>query len=219
MMPGKGGIWAGTPGLRPTRAITTRAPAPARGPPGRAGMVLFGGEGVPSPAPPGVIPPRSGEWDDTGKGRDLGRHPWLAPHPGHHHDIPRSCAGAPGKGRYGSLRRGGGSLPGPSPAPPRVIPPRSGAWDDAGEGRDRGRHPGALPAPAWRYLSRSGAWDDAGEGYNQDRRPASKTARDCRAITQKLRVPGKTSIRAPDYTQMIRAPLQHPIRLPTNNIL
>jgi len=31
--------------------------------------------------------------------------------PGYLHDIPRSCAGAPGKGRYGSLRRGGGSLP------------------------------------------------------------------------------------------------------------
>ncbi|MFA5615010.1 MAG: hypothetical protein WC993_11150 [Methanoculleus sp.] len=49
MTPAKGGIWAGTPGLRPTRAITTISPAPARGLWGRAGMVLFDGEGVPSP--------------------------------------------------------------------------------------------------------------------------------------------------------------------------
>jgi len=31
-------------------------------------MVLFAGEGVPSPAPPRVISPRYGVWDDAGEG-------------------------------------------------------------------------------------------------------------------------------------------------------
>ena len=38
-----------------------------------------------------------------------------SPFPGHHHESARSCAGALEKGRYGFCRRGGGSLPGPSP--------------------------------------------------------------------------------------------------------
>ena len=85
------------------------------GAPGKGRLVFVDGEGVPSPAPPRVISPRSSAWDDTGEEQDRGRLPGLAPHPGYLHDIPRSCAGALGKGRYGSPRRGGGSLPGPSP--------------------------------------------------------------------------------------------------------
>jgi len=37
--------------VRPARALATRTPAPAREPCGRASMVLFAGEGVPSPNP------------------------------------------------------------------------------------------------------------------------------------------------------------------------
>ncbi len=36
------------PGLRPFRVLTTKAPAPGRGPRGRGGMVFVDGEGVPS---------------------------------------------------------------------------------------------------------------------------------------------------------------------------
>jgi len=39
----------------------------------------------------------------------------ITPYSGYHHDIPRSCAGTLGKGQYGFCRRGGGSLPDPSP--------------------------------------------------------------------------------------------------------
>ena len=62
------------PGLRPAQALTTKNPAPGRGTLGKAGMVFVDGEGVPSPAPPQVISPRSGVWDDTGEGHNQGRH-------------------------------------------------------------------------------------------------------------------------------------------------
>ena len=148
--------------LRPAWALITRTPAPAREPCGGAGVVFVDGEGVPSPAPPRVISPRSGAWDDANEGRVLGRHPWqafpgisrllppptgrgrsaggaggvgergeqcmecrrimsgiifpgFAPFPGSYHENLRSCAGALWEGRRGSLCRGGGSLPGPSP--------------------------------------------------------------------------------------------------------
>ncbi len=141
------------PRPRPSRALTTIAPAPARGPWGRASMVLFDEEGAPSPPPPRVISPRSDAWGDAGEEYNRGCSPGPAfpeaitctapapgrgrsakrgrgggdrravygasspatPFPGSHHDSPRSCAGALRKGQYGSLRRGGGSLPGPSP--------------------------------------------------------------------------------------------------------
>ncbi len=64
--------------LRPSRAITTIAPDPAREPWGRVSMVLFDGEGVPSPTPPWVISPRSGAWDDAGEGHNQDRHPGHA---------------------------------------------------------------------------------------------------------------------------------------------
>ena len=41
-----------SPRLRPSRALTTIAPDPAREPRGRSSTVLLDGEGVPSPAPP-----------------------------------------------------------------------------------------------------------------------------------------------------------------------
>ena len=41
--------------------------------------------------------------------------PPAAPFPGSFHENPRSCAGTLWEGRYGSLFRGRGSLPGPSP--------------------------------------------------------------------------------------------------------
>jgi len=65
-------FWVASPGLRPSRSLTTRAPAPGRGTLGRASIVLFDGEGVPSPAPPRVIPPRSGVWGDAGEGHNRG---------------------------------------------------------------------------------------------------------------------------------------------------
>jgi len=112
-------------------------------------MVLFDGEGAPSPAPPrgdchhgpvyGMTPVKGGIWaapraglsgditctaPASGRGRSAGgtggvrreenrirvRFPGFAPFPGYLHEIPRSCAGALWKGRYGSPRRGGGSL-------------------------------------------------------------------------------------------------------------
>ena len=63
------------PDLRPSRAITTIPPAPAREPWGRAGMVFVDGEGVPSPPPPRVISPRSGAWDGAGEEQDRSRLP------------------------------------------------------------------------------------------------------------------------------------------------
>ena len=60
-------FWVTSPGLRPSRAITTTCPAPGRGTLGKASMVLFDGEGVPSPAPPLVVPPRSSVWVDAGE--------------------------------------------------------------------------------------------------------------------------------------------------------
>ena len=54
------------PGLRLSRALATRTPAPAREPCGRAGMVLFAGE-VPSPSPSRAISPRSGVWEMPGR--------------------------------------------------------------------------------------------------------------------------------------------------------
>ena len=77
--PQEGGGYGFVSQARPSRALTTRAPDPAREPWGRASMVLFDGEGVPSPAPPRVISPRSGAWGDAGEGRDLGRLPGLSP--------------------------------------------------------------------------------------------------------------------------------------------
>ena len=58
--------------------ITSISPALGRGAWGRASMVLFDGEGVPSPAPPQVISPRSGVGDDAGEGQNQGRHPGQA---------------------------------------------------------------------------------------------------------------------------------------------
>ena len=56
-MPAKRTIGVPTSGLRPAPALATRTPAPGREPYGRASMVLFAGEGVPSPSPsPGDIP-------------------------------------------------------------------------------------------------------------------------------------------------------------------
>ena len=94
-------FWVTSPSLRLSRAITTTCPAPGREPGGRASIVFVDGEGVPSPAPPRVIPPRSGAWDDTGEGRDRGRHPGPAL-PG---DI--TCT-APASGRGRSAKRGRG---------------------------------------------------------------------------------------------------------------
>ncbi len=72
--------------------------------------------------------------------------PGLRPPQGSCHENPRSCAGALWEGQHGSLCRGGGSLPEPLPG---RYPPRYGAWQDAGEGRDRGRHLGpAFPVLA-----------------------------------------------------------------------
>ena len=62
-------FWVTSPSLRLSRAITTKAPAPGRGTLGRASMVFVDGEGVPSPAPPRVISPRSGVGGDAGEGR------------------------------------------------------------------------------------------------------------------------------------------------------
>ena len=77
------------PGLRPAQALTTKNPAPGRGTLGKAGMVFVDGEGVPSPAPPQVISPRSGVWDDTGEGHDRS---WLSGRPfrGYHDCCPLS---------------------------------------------------------------------------------------------------------------------------------
>ena len=156
-------VYGASSPARPSRALITIAPAPARGPWGRASMVLFDGEGVPSPASPRVIAPRSGAWGDAGEEYNWGCFPgpafpglspalppptgageerearagwgreesgaWVdacgkgcfgslpracAP-PGISPALPRSCAGALGKGQYGFCRRGGGSLPDPSP--------------------------------------------------------------------------------------------------------
>ncbi len=76
---------------------------------------------------------------------------------------PPLLRGSPVEGLYGSLCRGGGSLP--EPLPMRYLP-RSGGWDDTGEMHNPGRHPRqAFPG----IPLRSGVWDDAGEGRNQGR--------------------------------------------------
>ena len=143
--------------------ILPREPPLLRGSPVEGPVWFFlPGRGSPPRAPPRVISPRSGAWDDANEGRVLGRHPWqafpgisrllppptgrgrsaggaggggergeqcmecrrimsgiifpgFAPFPGSYHENLRSCAGALWEGRRGSLCRGGGSLPGPSP--------------------------------------------------------------------------------------------------------
>ena len=100
-MPAECMFGTGTPGLRPLPALATRTPAPAREPYRRASMVLFAGEGVPSPGPsPGDIPhgtvggmvwgsaysgspPQAGFSGDTSTIRRMGwlRHPGPAPRP------------------------------------------------------------------------------------------------------------------------------------------
>ena len=169
---GWGRLWDFLPSLRPTRSLTTTCPAPGREPWGRGGMVLLDGEGVPSPAPPRVISPRSGAWNDAGKeynrscfpgpalpgditctapahgggggarsaggvgGREergvlmrcrqnaqSGFSPRLRPS----RALATTCP-APGRepcGRAGMVLLAGEGVP--SPAPPRVISPRSGA--------------------------------------------------------------------------------------------
>ena len=77
---------------RPSRSLTSKAPAPARGHWGRAGMVFVDGEGVPSPAPPRVISPRSGAWEDAGREQDRGRLPGR-PFRGYHLHCPRPTGG------------------------------------------------------------------------------------------------------------------------------
>ena len=42
----------------------------------------------------------------------------TTPHPGSHHDSPRSCAGALWKGQFGFTLRGG-AFPSPAPSPGR----------------------------------------------------------------------------------------------------
>ena len=88
----------GTPGLRPLRALTTKTPAPAREPYGRASMVLFAGEGVPSPSPsPGrpfrgyhdyCAPPRGGGERRAVYGEMPVRDRIRAGTPGSHHENP-----------------------------------------------------------------------------------------------------------------------------------
>ena len=155
---------------RPSWALATRSPAPARGSCGRAGMVFVDGEGVPSPAPPRVISPRSGVGGDAGEEQDRGQGiSRLLPPPeageerrrrGRGGGERRAVSGfafpglrpsrdlatrspAPGRGtlgRAGTVFVDGEGVP--SPAPPRVISPRSGVGGDAGEGRIRAGTPG-----------------------------------------------------------------------------
>ena len=78
-----------------------------------------------APAPPGGGGARSAGGvgrEESGifmRYRQAKRTIWISsltkPFPGSHHDSTRSCAGHFGKGQYGFCRRGGGSLPGPSP--------------------------------------------------------------------------------------------------------
>jgi len=101
------------PRPRPARALTTISPAPARGPWGRASMVLFDGEGVPSPAPPRVISPRSGAWGDAGEEYNRGCFPGPA-FPGLSSALPLP----PATGASGNAgERQGPAYPEPSPTP------------------------------------------------------------------------------------------------------
>ncbi len=119
---------------RPPRALTTISLAPARGPVGRAGMVLFDGEGVPSPAPPP---------GDAHHGPVHGMTPvkdTIGPaFPGDFTITIPELRGA-GWGREENNIQI--CLPGPSPG--RRLP-RSGARDDAGEGYTLGPNPPDIP--------------------------------------------------------------------------
>jgi len=72
---------------------------------------------------------------ERGGGSIRVRLPGLAPLQGSRHDISRSCAGP--WGRASMVFVDGEGVP--SPAPPRVISPRSGVGGDAGEEQDRGQ--------------------------------------------------------------------------------
>ncbi len=109
--------------LRPIPALTTIAPDPARGPWGRASMVLFDGEGVPSPAPPQMISPRSGAWESAGEGHNWGRHPGPA--------FPGISPALPPPGGGGGARSAGG-----------VGKEESGVFVRCRQNAHSGRHPG-----------------------------------------------------------------------------
>ena len=117
------------PDLRPSRALTTKAPAPARGPCRRASIVFVDGEGVPSPTPPRVISPRSGAWDDAGEEQDRRRLPGR-PYQGISPALPppRGGGGARSAGgvgereeQYSGLPSQACALPGPSPRYPPLL--------------------------------------------------------------------------------------------------
>ncbi len=107
----------------------------------------------------------------------------TTPFTGHHHDSPRSCAGAPG--RAGMVLFDGEGVP--SPAPPRVIPPRSGVRVDAGDGHNRDW----LPGPAFSGISRL--------------RPLILVERGCRRT-----VPGSRQGARPEYASQDKSVLRIP---------
>ena len=106
MVRGEGGIGAGIPG-RPFRGVSRLLPPPlGRGRSAEGAGGVGDRRAVHGPASP------------------------VTPFPPPHHENPAPARGALGKGPHGSPQRGGGALPGPLP---RRLPPRSGAWDDAGK--------------------------------------------------------------------------------------
>ncbi len=111
----------------------------------------------PGPAPgqafPGISPalPLPGGGEERAAGAEQGGRDRRAVYgpafPGSHHENPRSCAGALGKGRYGFCRRGGGSLPGPSPGDTPTVRCMGRCWQRTGSGPAPGpAFPGISPA-------------------------------------------------------------------------
>ena len=126
--------------LRPARALATRTPAPAREPYGRAGMVLFAGEGVPppSPSPGGPHIPHGTAYGIMPTKCTLGTGIPGRPFPGYRDYCPRprgrgrSAEGAGGVGEIGEqcmkcrrivskIASPGCALPGLSPREPPLL--------------------------------------------------------------------------------------------------
>jgi len=123
---------------------------------------------VPTEGLPGIAPPAGREGARENRRAAFWAGLPSTSFPGYLHEIPRSCAGTLKRDRYGSPRRGGSSLPGPSPGdflhgPVHGMTPAKGIIRAGTPGR-----PYQGISPALPPLTRAGEEREARAGWGRE---------------------------------------------------